>query len=1205
MAKSNKNILWFNQTTIKDIPKVGGKNASLGEMYQKLTSQGIRIPNGFAVTASAYNDFLVYAKIKKEIFSILKKTAKNNLSVSSKKIQALILKSEFSDKLKADISLAYKKLSSEYKTARADVAVRSSATAEDLPTASFAGQQESYLNIKGDEELFLAIRKCFASLFTDRAISYRIDQKFKHEKVSISVAVQKMVRSDLATAGVMFTIDTESGNPNVILINAAYGLGEYVVKGKINPDEYYVFKETLNQGFKPITSKQIGDKAHQLVYSHNPKFPTKDQLVEPSRRLKYALSDQEILTLAKWGVLIEKHYKRPMDIEWAKDGQSGQLLIVQARPETVGSQKNLNVLEEYRFLEKPGEPILVGDSVGVKIGSGPARVIDNISQLKNFKADEVLIADMTDPDWEPIMKKAAAIVTNAGGRTCFSGDTLVLTNGGFRTFEQLGDLLKKEKIFIPSLDKENLKIEWKEIYDWQEKVGQPLLIAFSQTGRQTNNCLKTTSDHKFLTWDNRWLVEKTIGEILKKQEMVLVAKNLKNFQVNKIDSKLAYLWGAIFTDGNVYLTKTHGEVQFIQKFIPAKEKMIETVQNYFKEIFNKDVKLSQKKISQGYIRGKKVVGQASTLRCYSKEIAQKFFDWKNDLDSYLLDCSSDSNLAFLAGVIDGDGSYSKNRAQIYCSDDNLLKGIIISCLKNGFLPPVTNNRNIYNIQIVEKLEEIFVYTKRVKGEFNQINTRTVFYSAKQLLGDIIDKVNYRGRIRPYIEKNLLIDSNKIRNFLIPMIFGQTANHQLTDIINSDVKMIRAKKISVLASQKVYNISVKDNHNYLVFTNRLTPLIVNNCHAAIVSRELGVPCIVGTHQATKKIKTGQEITASCAEGEIGKVYNKKVKFAIRRVDLKKLARPKTKIMMNVGNPYAALSFSFIPNDGVGLAREEFIISNYIKVHPLALLNFSQLKDQKAKQEIIKLTANHHNKPQFFVDKLAEGVGMIAAAFYPKSVIIRLSDFKSNEYANLIGGAQFEPPEPNPMIGWRGASRYYAEQYKKAFILECQALLKAREDFGLKNIKIMIPFCRTVEEGKKVIAILASHGLKQGQNGLEIYVMCEIPSNVILADEFSQIFDGFSIGSNDLTQLTLGVDRDSELVAHVYDENNQAVKDLISQVIVKAKKHKRKIGICGQAPSDFPDFARFLVREKIDSISLVPDTVVKTTLAVLAEEKKLRK
>lgn len=795
MAKLSKNILWFNQVTIKDIPKVGGKNASLGEMYQKLTTHGVSVPNGFAITASAYNDFLNYSKIKKAIFSILKKTTKDNLSESSKNIQKLILQSDFSDQLKNDISLAYKKLSSEYKVTKADVAVRSSATAEDLPTASFAGQQESYLNIKGDEELFLAIRKCFASLFTDRAISYRIDQKFKHEKVAISVAVQKMVRSDLATSGVMFTIDTESGNSNVILINAAYGLGEYVVKGKVNPDEYYVFKETLNKGYKPITSRQIGDKTNKLIYSNNPKFPTKDQKVEPKMRLKYALFDKEILILAKWGVIIEKHYGRPMDIEWAKDGQSGKLFIVQARPETVGSQKNLNVLEEYHFLEKTGEPILVGDSVGVKIGSGPARVINNLNQLKNFKAGEVLVADMTDPDWEPIMKKASAIVTNAGGRTC--------------------------------------------------------------------------------------------------------------------------------------------------------------------------------------------------------------------------------------------------------------------------------------------------------------------------------------------------------------------------------------------------------------------------HAAIVSRELGVPCVVGTHGATKKIKTGQEITISCSEGEVGKVYGRKIEFEIKHTNLKKLAKPKTKIMMNVGNPYAALSFSFIPSDGVGLAREEFIISNYIKVHPLALLNFSKLKDLKAKKIIEDLTINHKNKPQFFIDKLAEGVGMIAAAFYPKPVIIRLSDFKSNEYANLIGGAQFEPIEPNPMIGWRGASRYYSDKYKKAFILECKALKKAREEFGLKNIKIMIPFCRTVEEGKQVINILKEHGLKQGQAGLEIYVMCEIPSNVILADEFSKIFDGFSIGSNDLTQLTLGVDRDSELVSHVYDENNQAVKDLISQVIVKAKKHKRKIGICGQAPSDFPDFARFLVRQKIDSISLVPDTVVKTTLAILSEEKKLRR
>lgn len=794
MLKNKKLILWFKDISIKDISLVGGKNASLGEMYRALAKKGVKIPNGFTLTAAAYYLFLRQNKIDKKINSVIKKTNKNNLSENSQIIRELVLAAKLPEKLAKEVTDAYDKLSREYKLANADVAVRSSATAEDLPNASFAGQQESYLNITGKEKLLWAIKHCIASLFTDRAISYRLDQGYIKKKVALSVGVQKMVRSDLAAAGVMFTIDTESGNDNVILINAAYGLGEYVVKGTVNPDEYYVFKKTLAQGFAPIISRQAGDKNKKLVYSSDPENPTKSQAVDKISQKKYVLSDKEIILLANWAMIIEKHYKRPMDIEWAKDGRTGQLYIVQARPETIASQRNPRILEEY-YLSKTGKLLITGGSVGTKIGAGKARVIHNAKQLATFQPGEVLVADMTDPDWEPIMKLASAIITDAGGRTC--------------------------------------------------------------------------------------------------------------------------------------------------------------------------------------------------------------------------------------------------------------------------------------------------------------------------------------------------------------------------------------------------------------------------HAAIVSRELGVPCIVGARTATKIIRTGKEVTVSCAEGEIGKVYDGLLPIKIRKTDLKKLPTPKTKIMMNVGNPYAALSFSFIPAAGVGLAREEFIIANYIKVHPLALINFARIKDPRVKAKIAGLTINYPSKPKFFVDKLAEGIGMIAAAFYPRDVIIRLSDFKSNEYANLIGGAQFEPVEPNPMIGWRGASRYYSDKYKAAFLLECQAFKKAREQFGLKNIKIMVPFCRTVEEGKKVIKILAENGLKQGKGGLEIYVMCEIPSNVILAEQFAEIFDGFSIGSNDLTQLTLGVDRDSDLVADIYDENNLAVKNLISRVIKVAKKKKRKIGICGQAPSDFPDFAQFLVREGIDSISLVPDTVVKTTLAILAQEKKLKK
>jgi pyruvate,water dikinase len=667
-------------------------------------------------------------------------------------------------------------------------------------TASFAGQQETYLNIKGELELIEACKKCFASLFTNRAISYRVDQGFDHFKVYLSIGVQKMVRSDLSCSGVMFTIDTESGFKDAVLINAAYGLGENVVQGAVNPDQYYVFKPKLKEGFKPILQKMVGSKKIKMVYSEEGGKTTKNVFVPDNDRKKYVLTDDEIFILAKWGAIIEDYYSQkrgkwtPMDTEWAKDGVENKLYIVQARPETVQSQKNLNVLEEY-ILEQKAEPIVVGHSVGDKIGQGPAHIIKDVKNISEFAKGQVLITDMTDPDWEPAMKNAAAIVTNRGGRTC--------------------------------------------------------------------------------------------------------------------------------------------------------------------------------------------------------------------------------------------------------------------------------------------------------------------------------------------------------------------------------------------------------------------------HAAIISREFGIPCVVGTNNATEIIKKGQNVTVSCAEGEEGFVYDGLLRFRVDKIDLQNIPKTKTKIMMNVGNPDQAFNLSFIPNQGVGLAREEFIINSYVKIHPRALLEPDKVRDANTKKTINKITFNYDDKLQFYVDELARGVATIAAAYYPKDVIVRMSDFKSNEYANLIGGKYFEPDEDNPMIGFRGASRYYSKEFRASFALECRAMKKVRDEMGLTNVKIMIPFCRTVDEGKKVLQVMEENGLKKGENDLQVYVMCEIPSNVILADQFSEIFDGFSIGTNDLTQLTLGLDRDSELVAHIYDERNEAVKQMVKTVIERAKAKGRKIGICGDAPSTYPEFARFLVECGIDSISLSPDAVIKTTLAIAEEEKRLGK
>ena len=795
-----KNILWFNEIGIEDVPRVGGKNASLGEMTKAVVSKGVNVPFGFATTAEAYFYFLSSTGLDKKIEETLKDLDVHDLkqlSIKGKEARNLILNSRLPEAFEQEIVASYKKLSEKYASTvsaqaglpETDVAVRSSATAEDLPGASFAGQQETYLNIVGEKNVLESVKKCFASLFTDRAIVYRQEMGFSHTKVGLSAGIQKMVRSDLGASGVMFSCDTESGFGDVVLINASYGLGENVVQGRVEPDQYYVFETTLKKGFKPVIEKKIGTKLVKMVYTANPKMPTKNIATPKKEREKFVLTNEEILSLAKWSIIIEEHYQKSMDMEWAKDGRDGKIYIVQARPETVQSRKDLKVLENYVIDKSKIKKVVAnGMSVGSKIGSGKANKIMNVKDIEKFKKGEVLVTKATDPDWVPAMKLASAIVTDSGGRTC--------------------------------------------------------------------------------------------------------------------------------------------------------------------------------------------------------------------------------------------------------------------------------------------------------------------------------------------------------------------------------------------------------------------------HAAIVGRELGVPVIVGSENGTKVIKSGQEITIDCSQGEEGKVYEGIIPFTIKKTDISNIPDTKTKILMNVGEPSNAFTLSFIPNDGVGLAREEFIIINSIKVHPNALLNYKTLKPA-LKKKIDEATLGYDDKVQFYIDKLAEGIGLIGAAFYPKPVIVRFSDFKTNEYRSLLGGEAYEPQEENPMIGFRGASRYYDKKFKDAFILECKAMKKVHEEFGLDNVIPMVPFCRTLDEGKKVVQIIRDNGIKG-----KIYVMCEIPANVILAEQFLQIFDGFSIGSNDLTQLTLGLDRDNGQLSYIGNEKNDAVKELIEEAIKVCLNNNKYIGICGQGPSDFPDFAQFLVELGIESISLNPDSVLKTKIAIAETEKKLK-
>ena len=788
-------VRFFEEFGIDDVPLVGGKNASLGEMFQKLSGQGVRIPNGFATTAKAYRHMLDKAGAWDALHAALDEFDPDDvadLARRGKRAREIVYGAGLPDDLATEILAAYRKLQEEYGE-DVSLAVRSSATAEDLPTASFAGQQDTFLNIKGAESLLDACRRCFASLFTDRAIHYRVDQGFDHFKVSLSIGVMKMVRSDLAASGVMFSLDTESGFRDAVFITGAYGLGENVVQGAVDPDEFYVHKPTFLAGHRAVLRRLIGDKAVKMIFVEGEtKYTTRNIPTPKADRARFCLTDEDVLELAGYACTIEGHYGRPMDMEWAKDGLDGQLYIVQARPETVASQRSATALERYA-LDGRGEVLTEGRSVGEKIASGVVRRIEHLTHLSDFQPGEVLVSDITTPDWEPVMKTAAAIVTNRGGRTC--------------------------------------------------------------------------------------------------------------------------------------------------------------------------------------------------------------------------------------------------------------------------------------------------------------------------------------------------------------------------------------------------------------------------HAAIIARELGIPAVVGTGDATTSVPNGEVVTVSCAEGESGRVYRGEVAFHVDRTEVGDLARPRTEIMINLGNPDLAFKASFLPNDGVGLARMEFIISESIRVHPLALLHPEKVDDPEARRTIDRLTQNHSDGGAFFVERLSEGIGTIAAAFWPKPVVVRMSDFKTNEYASLLGGRGFEPSESNPMLGFRGASRYAHPAYAEGFALECRAMRRVREQMGLTNVVLMLPFVRRVAEADLVLETMADLGLRRGENGLKVYAMCEIPNNVILIDEFAKRFDGFSIGSNDLTQLTLGVDRDSEIVAFDYDERDEGVKEMIRLAVEGCRRNGIHSGLCGQAPSDYPDMAEFLVRVGIESMSLNPDTVVKTTQQVLQVEQHL--
>jgi pyruvate,water dikinase len=1045
-------------------------------------------------------------------------------------------------------------------------------------SASFAGEQESYLNVE-EHHLIQRVKDCFASLFTDRAISYREDKKFDHFRVFLSVAVQKLIFSK--ASGVMFTLDPDSGHRGFIYINGSYGLGDYIVQGRVNPDDFIVLKPTMT-----IIQKKLGRKDQMEVRSH---YGVHGRAVPAAMRKRFVLTDKEILQLAKYGMEIEKHYGRPMDIEWAKDGK--QMYIIQARPETVHSSKKKNIYEDFKLLGK-GKTLVSGTAIGRKIGAGTVNVIRSVKDINKFKKGEILVTVMTNPDWEPIMKIASAIVTEVGGKTCFAEDTVVLTNKGFIKMVDLYKRVKDgEEFKIYSYNHEKLKPEWKNILSSQKNKLSAIRIQTSQTGNMEGNYIDLTPSHKTYTFENRNLIKKPIKDILKKEEMVCVPDYLPPI-MEQSNEKLAYHLGALVTDGNIFLQKgkkkqfRRGFITFTQKDTEEKREFIDTVNQYFLEIFDKEMR-AKTKFSSSMIRGRLIEGEATDHVCYDLDISLELTRIISELPSFAMSLDERSSFNLLAGILDGDGSFHDNRLQIYASKENVLQVVVISCLKLGIFPQITKNRNIYNVQILERIDDLLKYTKRIKGETREKILGTKLYSARQLLGDVVDEVNFKGQIKPYVKNNLLIDARKVCERILPLTKGDL-KRQLLGVLDSSLRMHRVGFVEDLGRIDVYNIEVDAenelDHNFVVFTKRYTPILVSNSHAAIVSRELGVPCIVAALGATTKLRSGKKVTVDCTE-EDGKVLDGMIKFKVDQHEITKIPKTKTQLMVNLGEPEQAFDIAQLPVDGVGLAREEFIIATHIGEHPLAMI------EQK--------------RQKIYIDKLAEGIGKIGAAFYPRPVIVRLSDFKTNEYGNLKGGKKFEPPEDNPMIGWRGASRYVDKRFEPAFRLECKAFKKVIEEMKLTNVKIMVPFCRTLAEADGVIAIMKSEGLMRGRNGLQLYVMAEIPSNIILVKEFSKRFDGFSIGSNDLTQLTLGIDRDNHMLAKEFDERNAAIKISIERLIKGAHESKRKVGICGDAPSTYPEYAEFLVKAGIDSISVTPDVAIQTKMNIAKAEGSKRK
>ncbi|MFB6209198.1 MAG: PEP/pyruvate-binding domain-containing protein [Candidatus Nanohaloarchaea archaeon] len=1175
-----KSVLWFGEIDADDTSRVGGKSANLGELKNEVE---VPVLPGFATTSDAYDKFIHDTELRDKIERLLNGLDTDDvteLQNRGEKIRAHIKEAEMPKELREDFIEAYEGLEERLGVENPNVAVRSSATAEDLPGASFAGQQDTYLNVSGKKDLIKRIKDCFASLFTNRAISYREDKGFSHFDVKLSAVVQKMGRSDIGAAGVMFTLDPDSGFDDVVTINGSYGLGDMVVAGEVNPDEFTVYKRNLG-----IIEKKLGDKEVKLVKNEDHQqedgMENKEVKVPKDEREKFCITDNQVKELARYGIQIEDHYGKPMDIEWVYDGQTKEMYIVQARPETVQAEKDENIIEEYE-LEEESEVILEGEAIGSKIGKGKAHVLNSPKQIDQFEEGEVLVTDMTDPDWEPIMKKAGAIITNKGGRTCFTGDTKILTSEGFMTMAEAHQRFQDGEDFkLLSYDYESKEPAWKEIKESSVTELEAIEISCSQTGRATKNTIGLTKDHRMYTYDGRELVKKEIQDILEEDEHVSLIDNLP--EGSKKAEDLAYLAGVVISDGHTFSNERRGGVTITQKKTDHKSQFIETVKSKFEDLFSYTLK-EQEKISSGRFKSEQrtVEGVATDFRCHRRDIADIFIEIEESLDEWVTELDRESSKEFLTGLLDGDGSINENRLHIYIEKDHILRGAVLACLKLGIVPQVTTNREIWNLQIVEKQEELVEACERIDGETGEKKLSPKLFSANQLLGDVVNQVNHEGKIKPYVQKNLLLGEDKIRKRVLPLA-SEELEEKLETVLNSNIRMYRVSKQEELGEKKVYNFEVDEEEemekNYIVFTSHYTPLLVSNSHAAIVSREIGVPAVIGTENATSRLKDGQEVTVDCSSST-GKIWKGELEYNVDEHQLDSIPDTETDVQVNIGEPSEVFHVAQLPVDGVGLAREEFIISSHVGEHPLHLIE--------------------EDREEEYVQALRDGLGKIGAAFYPDQVVVRLSDFKSDEYAQLEGGEEYEPEEANPMLGFRGASRYYDKVFSRAFELECKALRKAIDELELDNLTIMVPFCRTVEEGKNVRAKMKEYGLDEGD--IDVYVMAEIPANIIRAEEFAEVFDGFSIGTNDLTQLTLGVDRNSDKLKELFDERDSAVKESIRKLIQRAHSKDRHVGICGDAPSTHEGYAEFLVDNRIDAISVSPDVALETIIKVSEAEEQ---